>query len=72
MNELADYLRAAQAAGTLRVPRQRQAAYLFLAMFLGDGHIRSLLRLPAPTALNDKALLREAVRVFMAAFGKSG
>ena len=72
MNELADYLRAAQAAGTLRVPRQRQAADLFLAMFLGDGHIRSLLRLPAPTALNDKALLREAVRVFMAAFGKSG
>lgn len=72
MNELADYLRAAQTVGSLRVPRQRQAADLFLAMFLGDGHIRSLLRLPAPTALQDKALLREAVRVFMAAFGSGG
>ncbi len=70
MNELADYLRAAQSAGSLRVPQPRQAADLFLAMFLGDGHIRSLLRLPAPPALRDKALLREAVRVFMAAFGR--
>jgi AcrR family transcriptional regulator len=72
MNELADYLCAAQSAGSLRVPQQRQAADLFLAMFLGDGHIRSLLRLPAPAAQQDKALLREAVRVFMAAFGTVG
>jgi TetR/AcrR family transcriptional repressor of mexJK operon len=70
MNELADYLHAAHTAGSLRVPRQRQAADLFLAMFLGDGHIRSLLRLTAPSALHDTALLDEAVRVFIAAFGK--
>jgi AcrR family transcriptional regulator len=70
MNDLADFLREAHAAGSLLVPRQRQAADLFLALFLGDGHIRSLLRLSAPTALQDKALLREAVRVFMAAFGR--
>ena len=70
MNELADYLRAAESAGALRVPQPRQAADLFLAMFLGDGHIRGLLRLPAPQARQDKALLREAVRVFMAAFGR--
>jgi AcrR family transcriptional regulator len=72
INELAAYLRAAQSAGSLQVPQPRQAADLFLAMFLGDGHIRSLLRLPAPPVLQDKALLREAVRVFMAAFGRSG
>ncbi len=72
MNELADYLRSAQSAGSLQVPQPRQAADLFLAMFLGDGHIRGLLRLPAPSALQDKALLREAVRVFMAAFGRGG
>jgi AcrR family transcriptional regulator len=71
MKELADYLRAAQSAGSLRVRQPRQAADLFLAMFLGDGHIRSLLLLPEPTALQDKAHLREAVRVFMAAFGQA-
>jgi AcrR family transcriptional regulator len=71
INELADYLRSAQLAGSLRVPQPRQAADLFLAMFLGDGHIRSLLRLPEPSAREDKALLHEAVRVFMAAFGRS-
>jgi AcrR family transcriptional regulator len=69
IGELADYLRAAHAAGTLRVPQPRQAADLFLAMFLGDGHIRGLLRLTLPDARQAKALLREAVRVFMAAFG---
>ena len=72
VNELADYLRAAHAAGSLHVPRQRQAADLFLAMFLGDGHIRGMLRLSAPTAPQDKVLLREAVRVFMAGFGRVG
>jgi AcrR family transcriptional regulator len=69
MVELAAYLRAAHAAGTLRVPQPRLAADLFLSMFLGDGHIRGLLRLPALKASQDKAHLREAVRVFMAAFG---
>ncbi len=70
IGELAAYLRAAHAAGTLRVPQPRLAADLFLAMFLGDGHIRGLLRLPMPDARQDKALLREAVRVFMAAYGR--
>jgi TetR/AcrR family transcriptional repressor of mexJK operon len=51
------------------VPKPRLAADLFLAMFLGDGHIRTLLHLPAPSVPQDKALLREAVRVFIAAFG---
>jgi AcrR family transcriptional regulator len=66
--ELAAYLRRATEAGTLKVPRPRQAADLFLAMFLGDGHIRGLLMLEMPDARENKALLREAVRVFMAAY----
>jgi TetR/AcrR family transcriptional repressor of mexJK operon len=37
-------------------------------MFLGDGHIRGLLMLELPDAGENKALLREAVRVFMAAY----
>ena len=39
-----------------------QAADLFLSMFLGDGHIRGLLKLDMPDEQKNKALLREAVR----------
>ena len=68
-NELAAYLRRAHAAGTLKVRNPRQAADLFLSMFLGSGHIRGLLKLEMPDSKEDRALLREAVRVFMAAYG---
>lgn len=70
-SELAAYLRRAHAAGTLRVRHPLQAADLFLSMFLGSGHIRGLLMLDLPDAKEDKALLREAVRVFMAAYATS-
>jgi TetR/AcrR family transcriptional repressor of mexJK operon len=72
IGELAAYLRAAHAAGSLRVSRPRQAADLFLALFLGDGHIRGLLKLTPAEPREDKALLREAVRVFIAAYGAAG
>jgi len=68
-SELAAYLRRAHAAGTLKVRNPRQAADLFFSMFLGSGHIRGLLKLEMPDPSEDKALLREAVRVFMAAYG---
>jgi AcrR family transcriptional regulator len=68
ISELAEYLEAAHSAGMLNVPKPRLAADLFLAMFLGDGHIRGLLRLPALSTRHDKSHLREAVRVFMAGF----
>ena len=71
-NELAAYLRRASDAGTLKVRTPRLAADLFLAMFLGDGHIRGLLMLEMPDARENKALLREAVRVFMAAYAVTG
>jgi AcrR family transcriptional regulator len=67
--ELAAYLRRAHAAGTLKVRNPLQAADLFLSMFLGSGHIRGLLKLEVPDSREDRALLREAVRVFMAAYG---
>lgn len=69
MGELAAYLRLAHSAGTLNVRNPLQAADLFLSMFLGSGHIRGLLKLDMPPPREDKALLREAVRVFMAAYG---
>jgi AcrR family transcriptional regulator len=67
--ELAAYLRRAHAAGTLKVRNPLLAADLFLSMFLGSGHIRGMLKLEAPASREDRALLREAVRVFMAAYG---
>ena len=70
IGELAAYLRRANAAGTLKVRNARQAADLFLSMFLGDGHIRGLLMLEMPDARENRALLREAVRVFMAAYAE--
>lgn len=69
INELAAYLACAHDAGTMKVPRPRQAADLFLAMFMGDGHIRGMLKLKQPGPQEDKALLREAVRVFLAGYG---
>src|SRR5678815_4124838 len=64
--ELAAYLRRAHSAGTLKVRNPLLAADLFLSMFLGSGHIRGLLKLEMPDTRENRALLREAVRVFMA------
>lgn len=71
IGDLAAYLRRADAQGTLNIRRARQAADLFLSMFLGDGHIRGLLMLEMPDARENRALLREAVRVFMVAYAKA-
>jgi len=67
--ELAAYLRQADSAGTLKVRHPLRAADLFLSMFLGSGHIRGLLKLEMADSRENRALLREAVRVFMAAYG---
>ncbi|MEN9903531.1 MAG: hypothetical protein RLZZ555_96 [Pseudomonadota bacterium] len=66
--KLATYLQRANEAGTLQVKNPRLAADLFLAMFLGDGHMRGLLMLEMPDAEQGKALLHEAVRVFLASY----
>jgi len=71
IGDLATYLRHADAQGALNIRNPRQAADLFLSMFLGDGHIRGLLMLDMPEARENKALLREAVRVFTAAYAKA-
>ena len=41
-----------------------------MSMFLGDGHIRGLLLLDMPDSRENRVLLREAVRVFMAAYAE--
>ena len=65
------FVSGGDAAGTLNIRHPRQAADLFLSMFLGDGHIRGLLMLDMPDARENRALLREAVRVFIAAYAKA-
>lgn len=70
--ELATYLRRANDAGTLTVKNPRLAANLFLSMFLGESHIRGLMMLEPHDEREDKALLREAVRVFMAGYEVAG
>lgn len=72
IGELADYLRQAHDTWALRVADPRLAADLFLAMFLGSGHIRGLIRLDLPDAAENRALLKEAVRVFLAAYLNRG
>lgn len=72
IRELATYLKRANEAGTLTVKNPQLAADLFLAMFLGDGHMSGLLMLDMPDARRNKALLREAVRVFLAGYGPAG
>jgi AcrR family transcriptional regulator len=72
INQLAVYLRQASEAGTLKVKHPRLAADLFLAMFLGDGHMRGMLMMDMPDARQDKALIREAVRVFLAGYDAAG
>lgn len=69
VGELAAYLHCAHTAGTLTVPNPLLAADLFLSMFLGSGHFRGLLMLEKPDPRENKALLREVVRVFLAAYG---
>ena len=71
IGDLAGYLRRADAQGALNIRHPRQAADLFLSMFLGDGHIRGLMMLDMPEARENRALLREAVRVFIAAYAKA-
>lgn len=70
--ELAAYLQRANDAGTLKVKNPRLAANLFLSMFLGESHIRGLMMLGPHDEREDKALLREAVRVFMAGYEVAG
>lgn len=72
ITDLASYLQRTTEAFTLSIPDPRLAADLFLAMFLGDGHIRGLLKLQMPEAAQNRALLHEAVRVFLAAYENKG
>lgn len=68
IRQVADYLRAANAAGSLSIPSPDEAADQFLSLFLGGAHLRVMLGLGKPSADEDKCLVRANVSLFLSAF----
>jgi len=64
-NSVADYLRAAQKSGSLRLSDPSLAANQYLSLYLGLGHIRALLGLSLPSAREDVELVRANVELFL-------
>ncbi len=65
---VSDYLRAAHRAGSLKVSDPALAGNQYLALYLGLGHIRTLLGLTPPTKAEDDALVKSNVALFLRAF----
>jgi TetR/AcrR family transcriptional repressor of mexJK operon len=68
VGQVADYLREANAAGSLSIPNPEEAADQFLSLFLGGAHIRVMLGLGKPTISEDALLVRTNVALFFRAF----
>jgi TetR/AcrR family transcriptional repressor of mexJK operon len=69
IRQVADYLRAANAAGSLSITSPDEAADKFLALFHGGFHIRVMLGLDKPNESEDAKLVRSNVALFIRAFG---
>ncbi|OBS09454.1 TetR/AcrR family transcriptional regulator [Acidihalobacter prosperus] len=67
VRQVAEYLQAAQAAGSLVVADPARAADQFLSLFLGADHIKAMLGLGVPGAAHDRRLVEDNVRLFLAA-----
>lgn len=65
---VSDYLRAAHRAGRLKVSDPALAGNQYLSLYLGLGHIRTLLGLTPPTKAQDEALVKSNVALFLRAF----
>lgn len=68
IHQVAEYLRTADAAGSLAIPSPDEAADQFLSLFLGQAHIRVMLGLGKPKADEDARLVRANVALFLRAF----
>jgi len=68
VRQVADYLRDANAAGSLTVAYPDEAADQFLALFLGSAHIRVMLGLNKPNESEDAKLVCSNVKLFIRAF----
>jgi AcrR family transcriptional regulator len=68
VDSVAEYLRAAHRAGSLKVSDAALVANQYLSLFLGLGQIRALLGLTLPTKREDDALLKANVELIMRTF----
>lgn len=68
LQQVADYLHTANETGSLSVSSPDEAADQFLSLFHGAAHIRAMLGLGKPTAIEDEYLVRTNVAFFMRAF----
>lgn len=68
IRQVADYLRAANAAGSLLIPSPEEAADQFLSLFMGGAHLRAMLGLGKPTRDEDQCLVRANVSLFLRGF----
>jgi AcrR family transcriptional regulator len=68
IRQVADYLRAANAAGSLSISSPDDAADQFLSLFLGGAYIRSMLGLEKPNESEDIRLVSANVALFIRAF----
>ena len=68
IHQVAEYLQAANAAGSLTITSPDEAADQFLSLFLGSAHIRVMLGLGKPKSSEDARLVRTNVALFLRAF----
>lgn len=67
--DVATFLQAAKAAGSLDLPHVQQAADQFASLFCNLDHWRSVLGMPKPSDRQDRALVKSNVDFFMRAYG---
>jgi TetR/AcrR family transcriptional repressor of mexJK operon len=70
VDAVAEYLRAAHRAGSLKVSDAALAANQYLSLFLGLGQVSALLGLALPTKREDEELLSANVELFLRALGR--
>jgi AcrR family transcriptional regulator len=66
---LADYLKRETEAGRLSVADPARAAVFFLGMVILKDHFTMSIGAPAPSESEKEEIVKEAVRVFLAAYG---
>lgn len=66
--QVAEYLRSANAVGSLTITSPEEAADQFLSLFLGGAHIRVMLGLGKPSAEEDLRLVNASVALFIRAY----
>jgi len=69
MDGFADFLEKETAAGRLRIANPARAAWFFLGMIIFHDNMRRLVCLPRSKKPEIKAMVSEAVEVFLAAYG---